>query len=74
MRIPLSKSEEELMNVLWHCKTAVMRELIDTYPDPKPAATTIATLLRRMQDKGYVDFIKGSSSRELLAFFVSFAR
>ena len=31
-----------------------MKELLDSYPNPKPASTTIATLLKRMQDKGYV--------------------
>ena len=33
-----------------------MKELIDCYADPKPANTTIATLLKRMVDKGFVGF------------------
>jgi predicted transcriptional regulator len=33
-----------------------MKELIEKYPDPKPATTTIATLLKRMQDKGFVAY------------------
>ncbi|MBX2816895.1 MAG: BlaI/MecI/CopY family transcriptional regulator [Saprospiraceae bacterium] len=63
MRPSLSKSEEELMNILWRMHQAPMRDLIEAYPDPKPAATTIATLLKRMRDKGYVDFKKNSSAR-----------
>ena len=52
----LSKSEEQLMGHLWSLKDAFMKELIDCYEDPKPATTTIATLLKRMHDKGFVDF------------------
>ena len=33
-----------------------MKNLIDAYPEPKPAATTVATLLKRMQDKQFVDY------------------
>lgn len=60
----LSKSEEELMNILWKQKKAFMKDLLDAYPEPKPATTTIATLLKRMQDKGFVGYQTSSRSRE----------
>lgn len=60
----LSKSEEELMNILWKQKTAFMKDLLDAYDDPKPATTTIATLLKRMTDKGFVDYKNLGRSRE----------
>lgn len=60
----LSKSEEQLMEYLWKKKHAFMRELIGAYPDPKPATTTVATLLKRMIDKGYVGYKKYGNSRE----------
>ncbi|PKA82572.1 putative transcriptional regulator [Ulvibacter sp. MAR_2010_11] len=60
----LSKSEEELMNHLWKLQKAMMKDLIDAYPDPKPATTTIATLLKRMQDKNFVDYTQEGRSRE----------
>jgi predicted transcriptional regulator len=41
-----------------------MKDLIDSYPDPKPAPTTIATLLKRMGDKGFVGFKIYGNSRE----------
>ncbi len=41
-----------------------MKDLIDTYEDPKPATTTIATLLKRMQDKNFVDYVQVGRSRE----------
>lgn len=52
----LSKTEEELMNHLWKLNKAFMKDLLEVYPEPKPATTTIATLLKRMTDKGFVGY------------------
>ncbi|MCH9660342.1 MAG: BlaI/MecI/CopY family transcriptional regulator [Bacteroidetes bacterium] len=60
----LSNSEEQLMQILWKQKRALMKDLIEAYPDPKPATTTIATLLKRMQDKDFVDYTQLGRSRE----------
>lgn len=50
----LSTSEEQLMNYLWKLGKAFMKDLLQAYPDPKPAPTTVATLLKRMIDKKVV--------------------
>ena len=60
----LSKSEEELMNILWKQKKAFLKDLLEVYPEPKPATTTLATLLKRMADKGYVAYTSQGRSRE----------
>ncbi len=60
----LSNAEEQLMQYLWKQKKAVAKDLIEAYEDPKPATTTIATLLKRMQDKGFVDYKQLGRSRE----------
>ncbi|WP_151674875.1 BlaI/MecI/CopY family transcriptional regulator [Patiriisocius marinus] len=60
----LSNSEEQLMQILWKQKRAIMKDLIKAYDDPKPATTTIATLLKRMQDKNFVDYVQVGRSRE----------
>ena len=60
----LSKAEEELMNLLWQQKRALMKELLEAYPEPRPAVTTVATLLKRRTDKGFVAFTKSGRSRE----------
>jgi len=52
----LSKTEEELMNILWRQKKAFMKDLLEAYKEPKPATTTVATLLKRMTDKGFVAY------------------
>ena len=41
-----------------------MKDLLDEYPDPKPAVTTVATLLKRMNDKGYITYKTYGKSRE----------
>lgn len=60
----LSKAEEQLMEILWRYEKAFLKDLIDAFPDPKPATTTVATLLRRMSDKGYVGHKVYGNSRE----------
>jgi BlaI family penicillinase repressor len=60
----LSNSEEQLMQILWKQEKALMKDLIEAYPDPKPATTTVATLLKRMQDKKFVDYTQQGRSRE----------
>ncbi|MEJ5994168.1 BlaI/MecI/CopY family transcriptional regulator [Pedobacter sp. Du54] len=59
---PLSKTEEQLMELIWKNEKIFMKEILESYPDPKPAATTISTLLKRMQDKKFVGYkIYGNS-------------
>ena len=60
----LSKTEEELMNIIWKQQKAFLKDLLDAYPEPKPAITTIATLLKRMTDKGFIAYNSYGRSRE----------
>ena len=60
----LTKTEEQLMQFLWKQEKAFMKDLIDAFPDPKPAATTVATLLKRMTEKGFVGYKEYGKSRE----------
>ncbi|QCE41543.1 BlaI/MecI/CopY family transcriptional regulator [Psychroserpens sp. NJDZ02] len=60
----LSKTEEDLMNYLWKLDKAFMKDLLESYPEPKPANTTVATLLKRMTDKGFVSYTKFGNSRQ----------
>lgn len=60
----LSKTEEQLMEYIWTNGKMFMKDIINAYPEPKPATTTIATLLKRMQDKGFVGYKLYGNSRE----------
>lgn len=60
----LSKSEEQLMQYLWKRNKAFMKDLLEDFPDPKPATTTVATLLKRMAGKGFIAYQTVGKSRE----------
>ncbi|CAM4079348.1 BlaI/MecI/CopY family transcriptional regulator [Flavobacterium sinopsychrotolerans] len=60
----LTNAEEQVMEHLWKLEKAFMKDLLEAYPKPKPATTTIATLLKRMIDKQFVAYNEFGNSRE----------
>jgi BlaI family transcriptional regulator, penicillinase repressor len=60
----LTSAEEQIMKLLWRLEKAFIRELLNEFPDPKPASTTVLTLLKRMIDKGFVSYKLFGNSRE----------
>ena len=50
----LTKAEEEIMQVLWTLDAAFVKDIIDQMPDPKPAYNTVSTIVRIMEQKGFV--------------------
>jgi BlaI family transcriptional regulator, penicillinase repressor len=51
----LTKAEEQVMHIIWSLKEAVVKDVIDKFDEPKPAYTTVATVLRVLEKKGFVD-------------------
>jgi predicted transcriptional regulator len=60
----LTNAEEQIMKLLWKLDKAFIRDLLNEFPDPKPAPTTVITLLKRMIDKGFVSYKQCGNSRE----------
>ncbi len=60
----LSPAEEQLMKHLWELEPCFMKDLLEALPEPKPAKTTVATLLKRMIDKGMVGYRTLGNSRQ----------
>lgn len=60
----LTKAEEQLMRYLWKLEKSFFKELKNQYPDPKPATTTINTLLKRLIDKEAISYKLYGNSRE----------
>ena len=60
----LTNAEEQIMKLLWRLDKAFIRDLVNEFPDPKPATTTVLTLLKRMIDKGFVNYKQYGNSRE----------
>jgi predicted transcriptional regulator len=53
---PLTKAEEQVMLVLWKLDKGFLKDVLDATPEPKPHPNTIATLLKILVEKGFVDF------------------
>ena len=60
----LTVAEKDLMEIIWQKNTAFMKDIIEEYPEPKPATTTIATLLKRMQNKDLIGYKTYGNSRQ----------
>tara|TARA_R110002049_G_scaffold247413_10_gene421614 strand:+ start:605 stop:985 length:381 start_codon:yes stop_codon:yes gene_type:complete len=54
----LNKTELQIMQYLWKLEKAFMKDIVEQFPEPKPAYTTISTLVSRMVAKNYVGFDK----------------
>lgn len=52
----LTRKEEEVMKILWRLKKAFVKDIIEEYDDPKPHYNTISSLVRLLQDKGFVGY------------------
>jgi BlaI family transcriptional regulator, penicillinase repressor len=51
----LTRAEEEVMQVLWQVKKGFVKDILEHFDDPKPAYNTVSTIVRILQDKGFVD-------------------
>ena len=60
----LTDAEKDLMEIIWQKKAAFIKDIMEEYPEPKPATTTIATLLKRMQNKDLIGYKTYGNSRE----------
>ncbi|MBL4774312.1 MAG: BlaI/MecI/CopY family transcriptional regulator [Alcanivoracaceae bacterium] len=60
----LTRAEEQLMKYLWKLEKSFFKQLKEQFPIPKPATTTINTLLKRLIDKGAVEYKLYGNSRE----------
>ena len=54
----LTKAEEEIMQVLWKLKKSTVTSIIQEMSEPKPAITTISTIVRILESKGLVSHEK----------------
>ncbi|NHF58729.1 BlaI/MecI/CopY family transcriptional regulator [Flavobacteriaceae bacterium TP-CH-4] len=52
----LTKAEEQVMHYLWELKKAFLKEIVEKFPEPRPAYTTISTVVRVLVKKGFIKF------------------
>jgi predicted transcriptional regulator len=52
--IQLTKAEEQVMQYVWKLKETVVKDVVEQFDEPKPAYTTVATVLSVLEKKGFV--------------------
>jgi BlaI family penicillinase repressor len=53
--IKLAKREEQIMQVYWELGKAFIRDIIPLLPDPKPHYNSVATMVKILEEKGFLD-------------------
>ena len=62
----LTKAEIQIMNILWEMpEGGCVHDIIAQYDEPKPAYTTIATFMKILQNKKFVEYRKASGKTHI---------
>lgn len=51
----LTKAEEQIMLILWELGEALVKDVIEKMPEPKPAYNTVSTVIRVLETKGFIN-------------------
>jgi predicted transcriptional regulator len=52
----LTKAEEEVMQLLWRLKRGFIKEILEKFDEPRPAYSTVSTIIRILNEKGFVNY------------------
>lgn len=52
----LTKAEEQVMQYLWAVEKGFLKDIVDQFPEPKPAYTTVSTVIRVLVKKGFIGY------------------
>ncbi|KAB8153443.1 BlaI/MecI/CopY family transcriptional regulator [Kordia sp. TARA_039_SRF] len=52
----LTKAEEQVMQYVWKLDKAFLKDIVEQFPEPKPAYTTISTVVRVLVRKKFLQF------------------
>jgi len=52
----LTKAEEQVMQYLWKLEKAFLKDIADAFPEPRPAYTTVSTVIRVLVKKGFIGY------------------
>jgi BlaI family penicillinase repressor len=51
----LTKAEDQVMQILWKLESGFVKDIVEQFPEPKPAYNTVSTIVRILETKGFVD-------------------
>lgn len=60
----LTNKEEEVLHILWQLKKGFVKDVVSKLPNPKPHYNTISTIIRKMEEKGYIEYIAYGKTHE----------
>lgn len=52
----LTNKEEEIMHILWNLEKAFVKDVLAEIEEEKPHYNTLSTIIRNLEDKGYVSY------------------
>jgi predicted transcriptional regulator len=52
----LTKAEDQIMQILWKIEKGFVKDILEHFDEPKPAYTTVATIIKILEKKGFVEF------------------
>jgi BlaI family transcriptional regulator, penicillinase repressor len=58
----LTTQEEEVMQVIWEVKQGFIKDFLEQLPDPKPPYTTLASTIKNLERKGFLQGEKLANS------------
>lgn len=56
MEKELTKAEEQIMQAVWKVGKGFAKDILEALPDPKPAYSTVTTVIRVLVKKGFLDY------------------
>jgi BlaI family transcriptional regulator, penicillinase repressor len=54
MSKPLTKAEEQIMQVIWKLEKSFLKDIVDALPNPKPHSNTVATIVKILVEKQFI--------------------
>ena len=64
----LTRAEEQVMRYLWRIRSGFLKQIIEQYPEPKPAYTTVSTVIRVLVKKGFISYRTYGKTHEYYPF------
>jgi predicted transcriptional regulator len=60
----LTRAEEQVMQILWKIKKGFVKDILEEFEPPKPAYTTVSTIVRILERKQFVSYTAFGKSHQ----------
>ena len=52
----LTRAEEQIMQYLWKLEKGFLKDIVEQFPEPRPAYTTVSTVVRVLVKKRFISY------------------